>query len=451
MGNNQKNNSELYALRPTPMKDRKSMLDMVWVQAGCVICIPAFMLGGIVASAMPTWTGVAACAVGYLMTLILMIVLGMQGADLGIPTCAIAQSTFGKNGTRLLVSSLFAISLMGFFGLQVNVCGEAFANLMGDAFGIHIPLMASSLIWGIVMSIIAVIGMEGLKIFDKLSVPLLFIIMVLGLILAFKKYGTAGIEANEIETATMSFVEAIALSFSFFSAMAFTAADVTRWQKNRKDTINSSIWGLMPAGLATCIIGVLLARVAGEYDISLVLSKVGIPVLGLIVIITASVSTNSLNAYCGGLDTIMTFNLPDNRRREATAGVCIVGVVLALTGILGYIETFLNWICFLGAPVAGVMIADYWIIGKGKPESWHKIDGWNLTGCIVAVVSMVIALILYNIFHIGVFNLNGVVVAIVLYVIVEKFVPSQSRNLDGGVMRYAELDEEDEGGEATCQ
>ena len=84
------------------------------------------------------------------------------------------------------------------------------------------------------MSVIAIIGMEGLKIFDKLSVPLLFIIMVVGLVLAFQKYGTAGITANEVETATMSFAEAVALSFSFFSAMAFTAADVTRWQRNRK-------------------------------------------------------------------------------------------------------------------------------------------------------------------------------------------------------------------------
>ena len=67
------------------------------------------------------------------------------------------------------------------------------------------------------MSVIAIIGMEGLKIFDKLSVPLLFIIMVVGLVLAFQKYGTAGITANEVETATMSFAEAVALSFSFFS------------------------------------------------------------------------------------------------------------------------------------------------------------------------------------------------------------------------------------------
>lgn len=432
--------SEIYALRPTPENERKSMWDIVWVLGGVVICIPAFMLGGLVAAEMPTWEGIAACIIGYLFVLVLMLPLGVQGADLGVPTCAIAPSVFGIKGTRLLVSSLFAISLIGFFGLQVNVCGEAFSNLIADAFGIEIPVMVSSLLWGVIMSAIAIIGMEGLKIFDVLSVPMLFIIMVLGLVLAFRKFGTEGIEANEVTQSTMSFAQAVGLSFSFFSASAFTAADVNRWQRNRKETIQSCTFGLMPAGIATCVIGVLLSRVAGEYDITLVLSKVGIPVLGLVVLILASVSTNSLNAYCGGLDTIMTFNLPDNRRREATAGVCIIGVVLALTGILNYMETFLNWICFLSAPVAGIMIADYWIIGKGKPESWHQIEGWNWMGIIVALVSMVLALIAYNVFGIGVFNLNGVVIAMVLYLIVERFVPSLSRNLDGGIMRYAAKD-----------
>lgn len=99
MAEQQKNNSEVFALRPTPLNERKSMLDMVWVQAGCVICIPAFMLGGLVAAQMPTWTGVAACGVGYLLTLILMIVLGIQGADLGIPTCAV-QSEKSHQGNR---------------------------------------------------------------------------------------------------------------------------------------------------------------------------------------------------------------------------------------------------------------------------------------------------------------------------------------------------------------
>ena len=72
------------------------MLDMVWVQAGCVICIPAFMLGGLVAAQMPTWTGVAACGVGYLLTLILMIVLGIQGLIWAYPLVQCPSQPLGK-------------------------------------------------------------------------------------------------------------------------------------------------------------------------------------------------------------------------------------------------------------------------------------------------------------------------------------------------------------------
>lgn len=71
---------EAFALSRVPREQRKSWVDMVMVQAG--------------------------------MVLVLTLILGIQGADLGIPTCAISTSTFGRKGTRLLVSSLFTVSLV---------------------------------------------------------------------------------------------------------------------------------------------------------------------------------------------------------------------------------------------------------------------------------------------------------------------------------------------------
>lgn len=50
--------------------------------------------------------------VDMVLVLVLTLILGIQGADLGIPTCAISTSTFGRKGTRLLVSSLFTVSLV---------------------------------------------------------------------------------------------------------------------------------------------------------------------------------------------------------------------------------------------------------------------------------------------------------------------------------------------------
>lgn len=351
------------------------------------------------------------------MVLVLTLILGIQGADLGIPTCAISTSTFGRKGTRLLVSSLFTVSLVGFFGLQVNVCGEAFSTLALAAFGVEIPVVASSIFW----------GMETLKNLDTISVPLLLLIMIVGTVMAFRIYGSAGLSANEVETPTMTMIEGIGTAFSFFSASAFTAADLTRFQRNRRDTVKSAVWGLMPAGIITCVIDVLLSRVVGVYDISQVMAMVGLPILGLTIMILAQLTTNSVNAYTGGLDAVMTFNLPDNRRREATFVVGVLGVVLAVLGILDFIEVYLNWTTFLGAPIAGVMIEDYWIIGRGKLASWHANEGWNGTGIAATLISLVIALMI----PFGVFNFNGVIIGFIVYLILEHFWPSASRQLDG--------------------
>ncbi len=149
---------EAFALSKVPREQRKSWIDMVMVQAGMVICIPAFLLGSMLAEGLPTLQAMVAGVIGYGMVLVLTLILGIQGADLGIPTCAISTSTFGRKGTRLLVSSLFTVSLVGFFGLQVNVCGEAFSTLALAAFGVEIPVVASSIFWGMVMVVIAVWG-----------------------------------------------------------------------------------------------------------------------------------------------------------------------------------------------------------------------------------------------------------------------------------------------------
>lgn len=418
---------EAFALSRVPREQRKSWVDMVMVQAGMVICIPAFLLGSMLAGGDADtagdpgwyhwlWDGAGADAD-----------IGHPGGgswdsdvrDLDVDFWAQGDAAFGE------------LALHGVAGGIFRAAGECLRRGFFDAglaaFGVEIPVVASSIFWGMVMVVIAVWGMETLKNLDTISVPLLLLIMIVGTVMAFRIYGSAGLSANEVETPTMTMIEGIGTAFSFFSASAFTAADLTRFQRNRRDTVRSAFWGLMPAGIITCVIGVLLSRVVGVYDISQVMAMVGLPILGLTIMILAQLTTNSVNAYTGGLDAVMTFNLPDNRRREATFVVGVLGVVLAVLGILDFIEVYLNWTTFLGAPIAGVMIADYWIVGKGKPASWHANEGWNGTGIAATLISLVIALMI----PFGVFNFNGVIIGFIVYLILEHFWPSASRRLDG--------------------
>ena len=72
--------------------------------------------------------------------------------------------------------------------------------------------------------------------------------------------------------------------------------DFTRYQRTRKDTVLSSAIGVMPAGMAMLILGAVMTRIAQQYDISLVFSNIGLPFLGMVVLILATWTTNTTNA-----------------------------------------------------------------------------------------------------------------------------------------------------------
>lgn len=415
---------EDFALEKVKAEDRKSWISLAAVQTGIFICVPSLLLGALLTEAMPVSQAIIAGILGYCLTIFISLFLGMQGADLGVPSAVIICSTFGEKGSRIIISLLLSISMIGWFGINCNVCGEAFSNLMRIAAGVHIPAVVSSILWGVIMLLSAIFGMNALKKLDAIAIPCLVIIMVLGAVMAYKNFGTSRLYADIIPT--MNIVQGTGLSFSFTALAAVTCSDITRFQRDRTDTVKSTFWGILPAGVFTLILGILMTKMADDYDISSVLATVGLPFLGIIVLILATWTTNSLNAYSAGLDVVMTFNLPDNKRKFATLIAGLVGIVLAACGILGHIETFLSLLSYVFSATGGIMLVDYWIVGKGKPESWHKVPGFNWAGIIAMVIGIAIAAM------IGI-DYTGLLWGAIIYLIVERFIPSQSRKLNGGI------------------
>ena len=72
----------------------------------------------------------------------------------------------------------------------------------------------------------------------------------------------------------MSFMSGVALSFNFTAVGTITGPDYTRFQKSRKDTVKSVFYGVFPMGVITLIMGIVLTKLSGQYDISMVLIEV---------------------------------------------------------------------------------------------------------------------------------------------------------------------------------
>lgn len=402
-------NIETRTLERVTNEERKNWVSVAAIEAGVLICVPSLMLGGMLAGSMPMDQALLAGTVGYIMAVLLTAVIGMEGYDLGIPLCVLSLSSFGKKGGKYVATTLLVLSLMGWFAVQAYVCGSAFSNMLSGFLHVEIPVGVSVLVWGIIMLLTAVYGIDALKWLNYAAVPALVLVTMLGCFLAVQKFGLNGL--NVPVTQTMTFMGGVGLTFSFNATGMVIAPDYTRYNKSRKDAAKSMILGILPAGLLMFYMGAVMSKLTGLYDISLIMGEVGIPILGIIVLILATWTSNTTNAYSAGISMVMLFNLKDDKRAVTTLVAGVVGTVLALLGLSSYFEQVLNVLGYAFAPMAGVLIADYWILMRGRPENWKEALGIDISGlvswCIGVVVSVTIPY--------GLPVLNGLIAAGAVY------------------------------------
>lgn len=396
--------------------ERQSWLSLAMIWTGSMICIPCLMIGGVIGTGLSLGEVVLAVLVGYGIVCIYMCLVGMESCDTGMPTVSMASSVLGKKGAQFIISLMLAIACVGWFGIQSAVCGESFSVMIAGITGFEIPSWISSIFWGIVMLLTAVYGYNGLKILNFIAVPALVIVLVYSMILAFSSGGLETV-MSFVPASRMSFISAVSMVVASFALGGVISGDYSRYARSRKDVVKSTVLGVFPSGMVMMLIGAILSIVTGQYDISLVLAAVGVPALGLVALVLATWTTNVTNAYSGGLAVSNLFNGGEDKFRISCAVAGLIGTVLAAVGLLSKFEFFLNILSALIPPIAGVMIASYWIVGKGRKENLVQKEGWYLPGIIAFAVGALVAYITGNIavFFIG--PVNGIVVSMVVYII----------------------------------
>ena len=403
-------------------------ITMVWI--GSMICVPALMIGGMLGSGLSLGMCALAIIIGYALVCLFMSFMGMHACDTGLPTAVMAGGALGEKGAKYIISTILAISCIGWFGIQAAVCGASFSSMVGSMTGLNIPVWLSSVVWGIIMLLTAYFRFSGLKWLNKIAVPLLGIVLAYALIYNFVT-GNGAALVGYTPSAPMTFVGGVSMTVGSFVVAAAISGDYCRFAKSRKDVVKSSVIGVLPAGLVVLMLGAILAICTGSYDISVFLSTAGLPLVGLIALVLATWTTNVSNAYSGGLSLSVLLGQDEKKSQVTTAIAGIVGTVLAAVGILNSIQGFLSLLSAIVPALMGVLIADYWIIGKGDVERFEIREGFYAPGVISFVAGALVAcmtggtfaaipaLSFLNVpFFIG--PINGIVVALVVYVIIAK-------------------------------
>lgn len=423
---------------------RQSWLSIAAVWAGGMICVPCLMIGGVLAGGGLSLGEISASIlIGYGLICAYMIFIGMQACDTGLPVSVMASGALGEKGARYIISILLVIACVGWFGIQSATCGSAFANMLASMMGTEAtPAMVTvcSLIWGVIMLATACAGFKGLKWLNYIAVPLLVIVCLYGLVAGIVKNDGGAAIANYAPEASQGMVFGISMVVASFALGGVISADYCRFAKSRGDVVKSSIVGVIPAGLFMLLTGALMSIVTGEYDISAILASLGVPFIGLVALVLATWTTNVTNAYSGGLALSNLLGFDESKFKITTGIAGGIGTLLAAFGLLNAFQGFLSLMSGLIPPLAGVLIAAYWIVGKGKKENFKMRPGFSAPGVISFLVGAVLACItggtfanfpglvaalpfLNTPFFVG--PVNGIIVSLVLYVLLSKIIPEK--------------------------
>lgn len=399
--------------------ERQSWLSLAMIWTGSMICIPCLMIGGVLGAGLSLSGVILAVLAGYGIVCLYMCLVGMESCDTGLPTVSMASAVLGEKGAQFIISLMLAIACVGWFGIQSAVCGESFSAMVAGFTGFEIPSWISSIFWGLVMLLTAVYGYNGLKILNFIAVPALLIVLAYSMFLALSGGGLETIKTFS-PSSQMSFISAVSMVVASFALGGVISGDYSRYAKSRKDVVKSTVLGVFPSGMVMMLIGAILSIVTGQYDISLVLAAVGVPALGLVALVLATWTTNVTNAYSGGLAVSNLFGFGEDRFKVSCAVAGVIGTILAAAGLLSEFEFFLNILSALIPPIAGVMIASYWILGKGRKENLRQKEGWYIPCIISFAAGAVVAYVTGSIAVFLIGPVNGIVVSMIVYVVLEK-------------------------------
>lgn len=406
-------------------EEKRAWPGIAFIWIGTMICIPMLMVGGIFASALTVSSILLVTVVGFAVCCLLMTLGGIVGSDLGLNSTMTSTRAFGMTGANFTMALVIFIAEAGWFAVQTATCALAF-NVLMEIFGVTFPFWLSCVIWGAVMCITAVYGVRWMTILNYIAVPLLLILCIYG---AYHSINVAGWEAisNTVTTNAMALPAAISTVIGLFALGATCNSDYTRYCRSRADVIKATVLGVLPAATIMIMVGAVMALGTGSYDVTNMFAGLGLPLLSMLVLVLATWTTNTGNAYMSGLAACKMFSIKDKHRPIVTMIVGVIGIIMAIMGLADFLNTYISIIGAVVPPIMGIIIADYWVICKGNKNLWNPKKGINWIGIMAWVLGGGFALIeTLGILTVFSSALDGVIIAFVAYIILYKLLGNTS-------------------------
>lgn len=384
---------------------------LIWFGAGVSM---SEILTGTYFAPLGIKTGLFAILIGHIIGGILLFLAGYLGAKTRNNAMETVAVSFGRKG-NLPFSVLNILQLAGWLAI-LNYDGALAAN------GIF---SVGAGVWCAVIGVLLLLWvLVGLKRLEKINMVAMTALFLMTLVLCFiivtrGNFGTLfnGSSANKD---ALTFGAAIELSAAMPLSWIPVISDYT---SNSTKPVKATVVSTIVYCLVSCwmyLIGMSAAIGMGTSDIAQISLRAGLGVVGLLIILFSTVTTNFLAAHSAGVSGEVigeSFSKHINGKYLSVL-VVLLGTIAAILYPMDNIEDFLYLINSVFAPMIAVMIADFFF---NKKRSVTK--EWDWTNLIVWLIGLSLYRVLMHVDIVIGYTLPDIVITAVLCVIVHRILP----------------------------
>ena len=415
-------------LAPVPIEKRNwTTYNYAALWISMAHCIPTYMLAsGLISAGMNWWQALLTILLGNIIVLVPILLNSHPGTKYGIPFPVFARASYGTYGSNL-PALMRALVACGWFGINAWIGGEAlhvffsalipgWDTLFGVAVGGYTVTrwLSFLLFWGLNIYIIYR-GMDLLRKVENWAAP--FVLVMTALLLGWAVWQAGGVgtllsapgKFNSFSDFLPVFIPSLTAMVGFWATLSLNMPDFTRFGRSQREQVigqavalpsTMTVFAAMSVMITSAAIVIYPRMAAGDLwdPMKLVgqFSQIWVIAISMFTVVVATLAVNiaanvvsPANDFANAFPKWITFK---------TGGLItgILGIFIQPWRLLadpsGYI---FNWLVGysggLGS-IAGVLIADYWIVRRQQLAledlyvSGGRYGAWNAAGIIATLV-----------------------------------------------------------------
>lgn len=395
-----KQDDQDYSRQKVPQDKTFSGFHIALIMIGGTISIPNFYMAAEIGLNLGLSSSALAFAIGSLVLGLLAILTSLAGAKSHYSTYMIIKIAFGSKGGQF-VNFLIAITLIGWYGVILNIFAQASISVLDTVSDLHIPSWLYVISGSALMIGVTIKGFKGI---DKLALVLVpFMLTFLGYA-AWLSWDQAMAWVPEVNSETFSFSAATSAVIGGYILGVVIQPDYTRYARNTNHALVAAFVAMAISFPLVMMLIAIPSIASQQADLIKIMIALGIGLPAFFLIILAAWSSNVLCIYSSSLAVSTIFT--KRRLSEIVMTLGAIGTAIAFSGAENYIIEYLLILGVSVPPVAAIFAMNIlWI----RRNTYEELSIDSLPSIdVFAFIAWAVALTMGYISYIGAFSITDV-------------------------------------------